>query len=197
MSTEQGQEKPRLTAEDQVVSSLRKQIQELSTSVEELRSTAWVRIQAAVWAAVIMAAVLTSTATTWLIDFSSNPNYLPEYEQSRSFSLWDAPGAHQGLYQTPAAGPAGLVIASLLLMLVVSTVAAGTFRAGWAMWAGVVAVAAFATEVYFGTSMSGQSTEIGSYHTGAGLTVGIVATVALAIWAFTTAVVARRRTMRT
>lgn len=178
-------------AEDQVVSALRRQIQELSTCVEDLKVTTRVRIHAAVWAAVIMAAVLASTAATWLTDVNGSPNYLPAYYQTRSFSLWDSPGAHQGLYNTPAAGAAGLVIASLVLMLIVSAVAAGTFSTAWAVAASIASLLALGAEVNFGASLSGQATEIGAYHTGGGFTFAIVATVLLVIWA--SAVIARRR----
>lgn len=179
------------TAEDQVLSALRRQIQELGTRVEDLKVATRVRIHAAVWAAAIMAAVLASTAATWLTDVNNSPNFLPAYYQTRSFSLWDAPGAHQGLYRTPAAGAAGLVIASLVLMLIVSAVAAGTFSTAWAVAASIVSLLALGAEAHFGVSLSGQPTEIGEYHTGGGFTLAIVATVLLVIWAF--AVIARRR----
>lgn len=183
----------RLSGQDQMVSALHRRIQELGTDVEELKASTRERIQAAVWAAVIMAAVLASTAATWLADVAApTADSFPADYQTRTFSLWDAPGAHQGLYITPAAGAAELVIAALVLALIISTVAAGTFSTPWAVAAGIVSLLALGAEVHFGVSLSGQATEIGAYHTGGGLTLAIVTTILLAIWAFTTAVIARR-----
>jgi hypothetical protein len=86
-----------------------------------------------------------------------------------------------------------LVIVALVVMLIVASVAAGTFATAWAVAAGIVGLLALGAEAHFGAALSGQPTVIGAYHTGGGFTLGIVATVVLVIWAFSTAVIARRR----